>query len=180
MRGSYPVSVSNPPRPRLRLIKEGNPGHRTKEQLRLGLQLPPGAPPEPDWTARFGPVRGNAELTAQARRCRERARREWRLVVPVLDAMGMLSVVDAAVLEDWATCVARLDQCEREVTRRGLVVKGERGWQRNGATIIAAAYRHRLGHLSAQLGLDPLARDRLRGDPRGASADSDPDSPFDV
>lgn len=179
MRGRNLSSVANPRRPRLQLIREGNPGHRTKGQLRRGLRLPRGAPPEPNWTSRFGPVRGNAELTAAARRCRERAREEWRRVVPALDAVRLLAPVDLVVLEDWCTCVARLDQCEREVTRLGLVVKGERGWQRNGAAILAQGIRQRMRHLETQLGLTPLARDQMRGDRPGAQA-GDVDSPWDV
>jgi len=170
-------------RPRLQLVREGNPGHRTRADLDGGLRLPPAAPPEPDWRSRFGPVRGSSaearRLNAAATRARQRAGREWRAVVPTLDAMGLLSPVDATALEDWCTCVACLDECEREITRLGLVLEGERGWQRNGAAIIAGQYRVRLAHLAAQFGLTPLARDQLRGDTRGPAPD-DVESPFDV
>jgi P27 family predicted phage terminase small subunit len=183
MRGPYPVRVPTPRRPKLQLIREGNPGHRTRKQLERGLRLPPAAPPEPDWTDTFGPVRGSSadarRLNAAATRARARAREEWRRVVPVLDAMGMLSAVDAVALEDWCACVARLEQCEREVTRLGLVIKGERGWQRNGAAITAQGYRQRLGHLETQLGLTPLARDQMRGDTRGPEP-GEVGSPWDV
>jgi P27 family predicted phage terminase small subunit len=170
--------VPNPPRPRLQLLREGNPGHRTKEQLRTGLRLPPGGPPEPDWTVRFGPVRGNRRLSDAARRCRARAREEWRRVVPVLDAIGLLSPVDLVVLEDWCTCVARLEQCEREVTRLGIVVAGT--GHRNPATMAAQGIRQRMGHLATQLGLTPLARDQLRGDVRGGAAGDPAPSPWSV
>ncbi len=124
------------------------------------------------------PVRGDRFLTAEARRARERARREWRLVVPVLDVMGMLANVDAAVLEDWCTLVARLDQCEREISRRGLII--EETGRRNPATMAAQAIRQRMGRLESQLGLTPLARDQMRGDTRGATPDGEADSPYDV
>jgi hypothetical protein len=65
------------------------------------------------------------------------------------------------------------------VTRLGLVIRGERGWQRNGAAIVAAGYRARLGHLETKLGLAPLARDQMRGDTRGPQP-GDPGSPWDV
>jgi P27 family predicted phage terminase small subunit len=102
------------------------------------------------------------------------------MVTPTLDVMGMLAAVDLVALADWCVCVARLEECEREITRLGLVLEGERGWQRNGAAIIAAQYRQRLGHLSAQFGLSPLARDQLRGDTRAAPVGAEVDSPFDV
>lgn len=165
-------------KPNLQIIREGNPGQHSKERLERGLRLPPAAPPEPDWSERFGAVAGDRRLTVEARRARERARREWRLVVPVLDAMGMLANVDATILEDWCTLVARLDQCERDVTRRGLIL-AETG-VRNPATIVAQGIRQRMGRLEGQLGLTPLARDQLRGDTRGASADGQAESPFDV
>lgn len=166
------------PKPTLQIIREGNPGQHPKSRLERGLRLPPAAPPEPDWTVRFGPVRGKPELTEDAKRARERARREWRLIVPVLDAMGLLANVDATVLEDWCTLAARLDQCEREITRRGLIL--EDTGRRNPATMAAQAIRQRMGRLEGQLGLTPLARDQMRGDTRGAAADGDDDSPFDV
>jgi len=166
------------PRPNLQIIREGNPGQHSKARLERGLRLPPAAPPEPDWTERFGAVRGDQHLTAEAKRARERARREWRLVVPVLDAMGMLANVDAAVLEDWCTLVARRAECERDIPRGGLIL-ADTG-RRNPATIAAQGIRMRMGRLEGQLGLTPLARDQMRGDTRGASADGDADSPYDV
>lgn len=167
-------------RPNLAVVREGNPGHQSKERLERGVKMPPAAPPEPDWSERFGPVRGDAAQTAVNRRCREVARRGWRTIVPSLDAMGLLAKVDADVLLDYCTCIARLDQVERELSRNGLIFQGERGWQRNGAAITAQGYRQRLKHLEVQLGLTPLARDALRGDTGGASDDLDEDSPFDV
>jgi P27 family predicted phage terminase small subunit len=175
--GTMVRDMPNPARPNLQLLREGNPGHRTRERLERGLKLPPAAPPEPDWTLRFGPVRGDRRLSAEATRARERARREWRLVVPVLDAMGMLASIDAHVLEDWCTLVARLDQCERDITRRGLIL--EATGRRNPATMAAQGIRQRITKLEERLGLTPLARDQLRGDTGGAAAD-DVESPFDV
>jgi P27 family predicted phage terminase small subunit len=163
------------PRPRLTVLREGNPGHRTKRQLERGVKLPPGAPAEPDWGERFGPVPGDRRLSAEAARARARASREWQTVVPVLDAMGLLAQIDATVLEDWCTLVARLDQCERDITRRGLIMADGR---RNSSTMAAQGIRQRMGRIEGQLGLTPVARDQMRGNPREAG--NGEGSPFDV
>lgn len=167
-------------RPNLQLVLEGNPGHQSQERLQGGLRLPPGAPEEPAWADRFPAVRGEKRATAVNRRCREVARAEWRRVVPVLDAMGMLAKVDHQVLVDWCTCVARVDQAERQISVEGMTMQGERGMQRHGAAILAQGYRTQMRKLMVELGLTPLARDTMRGDPGGAGADEDEGSPFDV
>lgn len=166
----------------LELVREGNPGHRTKERLERGLRLPPQAPTEPDWSIWFTPQRGAGSRPQQAdvKRCREWARATWRRVVPQLDAMGMLAKVDADALTDLCVCVARVWQAERQISLEGLTMVGERGMQRNGAAIIAKGYRDRLKHLEVQFGLTPLARDAMRGDPGGADDGKDEASPYDV
>lgn len=170
--------MGNAPRPKLTVLREGNPGHKTKRQLERGLKLPPGAPPEPNWSVRFDSVPGNRRLSVDAAVARRRAAREWQTIVPALDAMGLLAGVDATALEDWCTCVARLDQCEREITQRGLII-AETG-TRNPATMAAQGIRQRMGRLESQLGLTPLAREQMHGgSPRGEADDGEA-SPFDV
>lgn len=167
-------------RPALALVREGNAGHHSKQRLERGLRLPPQAPPEPDWSERFPPKRGDQKGTAVNSRCRKVARATWRRVVPQLDNMGMLARVDEDALVDLCVCVARIDQSERQLSSEGLTMQGERGVQRNGVAIIAKGYRDRLKHLEVQFGLTPLARDAMRGDPGGASGEEEADSPFDV
>ena len=167
-------------KPSLQIVREGNPGHHPEERLRGGVKLPPAAPAEPDWTERFPTVPKKPALASAAKRCRDRARREWRTIVPVLDAMGLLAKVDGQVLEEWCTCVARLDQAERQISLEGLTMQGERGMQRNGAAILAQGYRTQMRKLMGELGLTPLARDTMRGDPGGAGDGADEDSPYDV
>lgn len=166
-------------RPSLQLVREGNPGHRAKEQLERGLRLPPQAPAEPKWTELFPDIR-KGDNAVVLRRCRLVARRTWIRVVPQLDAMGMLAKVDADALTDLCLCVARIDQAERQLSREGLTMQGERGLQRNGAAILAKGYRDRLKFLEVQFGLTPLARDSMRGDPGGAGDDDEDGSPYDV
>jgi P27 family predicted phage terminase small subunit len=169
--------VANPHRrPSLAVIREGNPGHRAKRDLE-GLRLPPAELEEPDWVDTFPVVGGGEEVAAANERCRAVASREWRRVVPVLRNTAGLTAVDAAVLHDFCVCVARLDQCEREISSRGMVVLGERGWQKNGATTIAGQYRSQLARYVGELGLSPSSRARMPARPDGD--DDGDDDPFD-
>ncbi|MFO7273157.1 MAG: phage terminase small subunit P27 family [Sphaerobacter thermophilus] len=158
-------------KPYLQVVREGNPGHRPIEQ---GLKLPPAELEEPDWLETF-PASRDKELAAANRRAREVASREWRRVVPVLRHTAGLAAVDAAALHDYCVCVARIDQCERELSRNGLLMQGERGWQKNGATTIVSQYRAQYKIYLREFGLSPSARVGIKP-PEG---DDGGDDPFD-
>lgn len=160
------------PKPPLQVVREGNP---SKKPVREGVRLPPSELVEPDWQETFPTVRGDKALQDVNRRCREVARREWRRVVPVLKFTAGLAEVDTQTVTDYCICVARIDQCEREISRRGLLMQGERGWQKNGATTVVGQYRQQLARYIGELGLSPSARGRLTP-PEG---DDDDDSVFD-
>lgn len=153
------MAVSGPkPKPALQVVREGNPSRRP---VREGVHVPPGDLAEPDWLETFPAVRGDEDLRAVNARCREVARREWRRVVPVLKLTAGLADVDTQTVHDYCVAVARIDQCERDISRRGLLIQGERGWQKNGATTIAGQYRQQLARYIGELGLSPSARGRL-------------------
>ncbi len=97
------------------------------------------------------------------RRAREVARREWRQIVPVLDAKGLLAPVDASLLVDHCVVVARIDQCERDISRNGMWTKGERGAVKNPCTTALNQLRSQLRWTCGELGLTPVARDSLGG-----------------
>ncbi len=159
-------------RPPLAVVRDGNPGHRPVKE---GVKLPPAELEEPDWLEAFPAVKGQATQLSANRRCREVARREWQRVVPVLKYTAGLAAVDVTVLQDYCICVARIDQCERLLSRQGLLMEGERGWQKNGASTIASQYRAQLKTYISELGLSPSARGRITP-PKG---DDDEDDPFD-
>lgn len=146
-------------KPPLSVVREGNPG---KRPVKDGLQLPPSELEEPDWLQTFPTIRGKGGLVAhrqaENRRAREVARREWRRVVPILKHTAGLTAVDAAALHDYCVCVARIDQCEREISRRGMLLEGERGWQKNGATTVVSQYRAQYKIYLREFGLSPSAR----------------------
>jgi P27 family predicted phage terminase small subunit len=157
-------------KPVLQVVREGNPAHRPIPE---SLKLPPADLEEPDWTDTFPVVSDKAQQSLN-RRAREVARREWRRVVPVLQHTAGLAAVDAHLLHDYCVCVARIDQCERDLSTRGLLMEGERGWQKNGATTIVSQYRAQLKVYIRELGLSPSARTGM-SPPKG----DDDDDPFD-
>ncbi|WP_435233350.1 phage terminase small subunit P27 family [Micromonospora aurantiaca (nom. illeg.)] len=157
-------------KPVLQVVREGNPGKRPVPE---SVKLPPADLDEPDWTDVF-PVVRDKNLQALNRRAREVARREWRRIVPVLKHAVGLAAVDATLLHDYCVCVARIDQCERDLSTRGLLMEGERGWQKNGATTIVSQYRAQLKVYIRELGLSPSARTGF-----SPPKDDDDDDPFD-
>lgn len=159
------------PKPALTIVREGNPG---KRPIKEGLKLPPTTPEEPVWTDWF-PVTNGAHA-GDNQRGRDDARSAWRLVVPVLSAQGVLAKIDLCVLADYCITVARVNQCERDISVHGMWVEGERGAQKNPSVTAANQYRQQLKFYVGELGLSPSSRTRLdKGDPPG-----DDDNPFDV
>jgi P27 family predicted phage terminase small subunit len=135
------------------------------------VTLPKGELAEPIWSQTF--VAGSDDdVTA---RLVEVASTEWRRVVPVLTVSAGVADVDLNVLHDYCVCVARIDQCERALSRDGLMLLGERGWQKNGHTTIVGQYRQQLRSYVVELGLSPSARVKLPP----AGDDDDEDSVFD-
>lgn len=121
----------------------------------------------------------NYEMLRQAingtRFAKRRAAAEWARVVPVLQASIGLAAVDYSVVVDMCICVARLEWCEHEISREGLVVMGQRGPCKNPMTTIAGQYRTQLKTYIRELGLSPSARTGLPSKPD----DGDEDDPFD-
>lgn len=184
-------------------IVEGNPGHRTQDELAGGLKLKPEIPVEPDWAAIFVeqpvvvPRRRKAETPEETERReaaalerrlavedakadRAQASEVWRRVVKVLDAHGLISSIDWLELEDLAVTAVRIRQCERDVSRYGRLLKGERGWQRNGSIVSAGQYRSHMRWLCGQFGLSPSARDFLPAGSGGGEGAGDGSEDFDV
>lgn len=153
-------------KPTLQVVREGNPG---KRPIQEGLKLPPAELQEPDWAETFDGV------DHENSRCRIVARREWQRVVPILKYTAGLAAVDAAALQDYCVCVARIDQCERELSRNGLLQQGERGVMKNGATTIVSQYRAQYKIYLREFGLSPSARVSIKP-PEG---DDDDDDAFD-
>lgn len=160
-------------KPYLQVVREGNPGKSTPNP---GLILAAAKDlTEPDWLDTFPAVRGDKTSQDINRRAREVARREWRRVVPVLQYTAGLAEVDVHLLQDYCVVVARVDQCERELSSRGVLVVGERGGLvKNGAATVVSQYRATLKVYIRELGLSPSARASFVAPEDGDDGDIDP------
>lgn len=121
------------------------------------------------------------ELRRQAingtRFVRKRAAEEWHRVVPILRNSIGLSDPDYSIVVDMCVCVARLEWCEHELAREGLIVMGQRGASKNPLTTVATQYRTQLKTYVRELGLSPSARTSIPSTP--GAEDDDEDAIFD-
>ncbi|MER8073547.1 phage terminase small subunit P27 family [Streptomyces sp. NPDC094034] len=148
--------------------REGNP---SKKAIKEGVVIPRAILAEPDWSEVFRSSLDPAVESANER-CRKVASAEWRRVVPVLEFAAGIGEVDHATVKDLCVCVARIDQAERDLSERGLMVTAERGTVKNGAATIAAQYRTQLARYIRELGLSPSARTAITApDPEDDDSD---------
>lgn len=118
-------------------VLEGNPGRRPLPKNEPKPQ--PIAPGCPDW------------LPAAAIRY-------WNELAPRLEKLGLLTEVDGAAFADYCLCLARLEEAERDIEKRGLLVDGDRGKVKNPAAQLAREYRAAAQKWAARFGLDPASR----------------------
>jgi P27 family predicted phage terminase small subunit len=137
-------------------LREGNPRHRPIPE---GIKLPPVPPNEPDW----------ADLlpgdSIEAARIRDMAQDTWHLIVGELEPLGVLARVDDIILTDTCIIRGRLWALERDISQRGTMTEAvgrkDRGMVRNQSVDLAMRYRQMLQRYLVELGLTPLARDKL-------------------
>ncbi len=121
---------------------ENNPG---KRRIPEPVKPPPGVPDMP---------KGMPKLAIE----------EWARVVPILDKMGVLSVLDRAGLADYCLCVARVGELERAIGKQGIAVKGRyRGDRQIKHPLFAVVrqYRASLQRWCDLFGFAPGPRGRL-------------------
>lgn len=91
------------------------------------------------------------------------ARQEWDRVVGILDAEGRLSSLDGGLLARHAKLFSYIEQCEKDIDERGLLVEGDRGKVKNPSVQLQRNYIT-LYHKSCELlGVDPRRRDGVVG-----------------
>lgn len=132
------------PKPSHLKILDGNTGRRPKKSQEDRSPRPRPTAPEPP-----------KALSAEARA-------EWGRVVPELDRIGMLTVVDRAALvvycETWSTYV----RAQADVKRRGVLVTGYRGSRvKNPALQIARDAAQLVRAMCSEFGLTPSSRGRM-------------------
>lgn len=90
------------------------------------------------------------------------AQKEWRRVVPTLFKLGIVNHLDQMALADYCLCVHRLEQCEQEVTDKGVLIQSrDRGMVKNPALQLAREYRTSIQKWADQFGLTPSSRGRM-------------------
>lgn len=157
------ATVGRKPRPALAVVREGNPGHRP---LKDAATLPPSALLEPRWGELIpGPKRAE-------RRARQTAGLLWKRLAPVLERSVGLTHAQQECLVDYCVTWARIEQGERELSMKGVLVETERGWVKNPWTTVLNQYRSHLRSLIGELGLSPAAATRIAR-PEGGPDDGD-------
>lgn len=102
------------------------------------------------------------------------AKSAWRRIVPKIER-EILRAVDQTSLADMCICVARMEECERDITERGVLVPGDRGKVKNPSCQLSRQYRDAFQRWSQRFGLTPWDRDRIE-----MPAAPDPDDAFDA
>jgi P27 family predicted phage terminase small subunit len=140
------------PKPYLAAVREGNPGHKA---LSPGLVLPPSTLVAPDWSDRLPGAAVDEE------RVRQDCAEVWARTADVLVRCAGLTVAQQDCLADFCVTTARIRQCERAISRDGLVVQTERGWVKNPHSTLLNQYRAHWRSLMGELGLSPASASRL-------------------
>jgi P27 family predicted phage terminase small subunit len=122
-------------------IIQGNPGH---QKLNKAEPKPaPVAPSRADW------------LPAEAKR-------EWSRIVPELERLGLLTVVDRGALHGYCQAWARAVAAEKVLTAHGLTFTTPNGYvQQRPEVAIAQKSWQAVRAFAAEFGLTPSARSRL-------------------
>jgi P27 family predicted phage terminase small subunit len=123
----------------------GNPGKRPIQREIVG---PKGRPRRPAWLL-------------------PEAADKWEELIPLLEEMGTLSVIDGSQLALYCTCWARWMEAERMMGQSKMVItpKNIHGKPKapitNAAFVVACKMLDKLNQIGMQFGLSPAARDRL-------------------
>lgn len=130
-----------PPKPTALKILEGNPGQRklntTEPQPRAAAPLPP------------------AQLVGEALA-------EWGRIVPELDRLGLLTVVDRAYLVAYCEAWATFDAARQAIAEYGPLVAGrDGGMVKNPAAQIMKDAADMMLKFGSRFGLSPADRTRL-------------------
>ncbi|MFA4973656.1 MAG: phage terminase small subunit P27 family [bacterium] len=131
------------PHPKPTILKkiEGNPGKRP-----LNENEPQPLPVEPECPHWLMPE----------------AKAEWKRIAPELLRLGLLTHIDKAALAGYCQAYARWSQAEARLTKRGLLITTQSGYQQQRAEVsIAQRYLAILKSFIAEFGLSPSSRARM-------------------
>lgn len=134
--------VGRKPKPTHLKVLEGNPG---KRPLNKNEPKPkPVAPKCPSWLNKI-------------------AKKEWKRIVPELERLGLLTVVDGAALEGYCQAYARWVEAEQFLQKHGTVFRTPSGYiQQVPQVAIAQKYLQLVKAFCAEFGLTPSSRGRMQ------------------
>lgn len=90
------------------------------------------------------------------------AKREWSRVVPQLQRLGLLTIVDRAALASYCQWWARWVQAEKVLQEKGLIFETPNGYvQQRPEVAIAQKASDRCRQFCTEFGLTPSSRSRL-------------------
>ena len=133
------------PAPKPTAIKrlEGNPGRRP-----LNEREPQPSGHAPTYAPKWLPEEG---------------RREWRRVVRELQATGVLTMVDTAVLEGYCVSYARWLHAEEQLKGQPEVIESDKGnLYMNPWVGVASTAKREMLRFAQELGMTPSARSRIQ------------------
>ena len=141
------------PKPRALQVLEGNPGKRPLNPLEPQPLLR--RPKCPDYLD-------------------EAAKREWKRLVPILEAMRVLTEADGIALGNLCMQYAMLQEAQTKLRKTGLLMKTRGGFiQQSPLVAVVSSTVDQVNKLCREFGLTPAARTRIQVAP-GDSPSSDP------
>jgi P27 family predicted phage terminase small subunit len=91
------------------------------------------------------------------------AKREWNRVVPQLERLGLLTVVDRAALAGYCQSWARYREAEEAISQDGLIRTTESGYSMpHPAVSISRNALQQVRAFCAEFGLTPSSRGRIQ------------------
>lgn len=128
------------PKPYAMKVLSGNPSRRALKQPPKGLE---GRISCPGW------------LDAEAKK-------QWSVVTKHLREMGLLASSDVGLIASYSQTMSRLKAAQEHITKYGLTIStGAGGFKKNPAVAILEKSGDMLRQLATELGLSPVARERL-------------------
>lgn len=129
------------PKPTALKVLEGNPGKRPLNQNEPKPEKK--APKCPSWLE-------------------PEAKKEWRRMSKALEAIGVLTQVDAAAFSGYCQAFARWKQAEEFLSKHGTIFKTPSGYiQQVPQVSIAQTYLKIMKDFCSEFGLTPSARSRI-------------------
>ena len=143
--------MPNYPKPAYLKALAGNPGKRKLPET--AVNPAPIAPKIPDYLSK-------------------EARREWKRILPELEALGLLSKIDLACLAAYCAAYGRWAEAEKHLKKHGPITISPNGYEQKSAWLtIADKALDQLRKYIVELGLSPASRGRVAANPMEADGD---------